>query len=52
MFSEKISSNSYWQDIGIFFLIINIFLIFLVWTYFYKSKHNCFYIRKNITIIK
>lgn len=43
MFSEKISSNSYWQDIGIFFLIINIFLILLMWTYFYKSKNNHFY---------
>ncbi|XP_025208898.1 uncharacterized protein LOC112604190 isoform X1 [Melanaphis sacchari] len=37
---EKISSNSYWQDIGIFFLIINIFLIFLIWTYFYKRVRN------------
>ncbi|XP_026814405.1 uncharacterized protein LOC113554659 [Rhopalosiphum maidis] len=37
---EKISSNSYWQDIGIFFLIINIFLIFLVWIYFFKRVRN------------
>uniref|UniRef100_A0A2S2NFI9 Uncharacterized protein n=1 Tax=Schizaphis graminum TaxID=13262 RepID=A0A2S2NFI9_SCHGA len=37
---EKISSNSYWQDIGFFFLIINIFLIFLIWTYFYKRVRN------------
>ncbi|XP_022179765.1 uncharacterized protein LOC111040245 [Myzus persicae] len=37
---EKISSNSHWQDIGIFFFIINIFLIFLMWTYFYKRVWN------------
>lgn len=38
LFSEKISSNFYWQDVGIIFIIINMGLILLLWTYFYKSK--------------